>query len=103
MNIPVDFPADVKAKLQAVDLATQKQDALVKSYEAQFTTDDIRKATNLVGAESPKYTNKSTVAGLPATGTTEETFFSKYKYFIIGGIVLLAIIGGVVFFKRKGK
>jgi hypothetical protein len=104
MNIPTDFPEDVRSKLQAVDLATQKQEALVKSYESQLTTEDIRKATALLGIESPKYDSKSTVAGLPATGTTsEETFFSKYKYFIIIGVVVIVIIGGVWFFKRKGK
>ncbi len=103
MNIPKEYPSDVQDKLKAVDLATQKNLSTLASLEAQITTADLQKASNLTGVVPVKYSTKSTLAGLPAAKTgNEETFFSKNKWYLIGGGVLITIAIVLFILKRKG-
>lgn len=100
MNIPTTFPTDVKTKLQALETATQKNNASTEALKKQLTNDDYRNIMTVVDIENAKYSTKTTAVNTDAP-VVEKSFVSKYKtYIIVVSIVVLSVIGYFIV-KRK--
>lgn len=97
MQIPVDFPADVKSKLSIIDVAIKKNNASSEAIRKTLTNDDYRKAMEVVGVDLKQGTKSTLATDSPVT--TTETFFSKYKYYIVVGVVVIVTV--ILYFKFK--
>lgn len=100
--IQTDFPEEVKKQLLEVQNATNSNKSAVTAVLNTLTADDYRKAVEVVKMTPAKYDTLSTVAGLTSSPAAKETFFSKYKYFIIAGAIVIVLVIGIVIYKKKG-
>lgn len=95
---------------ETVDTTTRSVNGLGKGYPVNFTAPTgYAKSTN----GEPEFVKATTTATKAATASAKtdaagnpvtQTFFQKFKYYIIGGAV--AVVGGVIYFvtrKKKGK
>jgi len=107
MNIPDNFPADVKAKLKAIDEATGKNNQLSENIKKQLSTEDYERARVATGLQSANNndmnSNKSKVQNEQNATVATESFFSKNKYYLIGGGVVLIGIVLFFYFRKRGK
>lgn len=101
MNIPADFPTDIKAQFNTLNKAINENLAVSTAMRQQLSNDDYRKAMALVGVDSPKFNPLGVTSPVGTPVTQEQTFFQKNKTYIIVGGVLVVIV--IVYFVIKRK
>jgi len=93
---------EVVEKLKVVENETFKGLSEVEAIKKSISNAELDEIADRLGVAKGVAINKSMVGGLSSLEETK-TFFSKYKFYFIGGGILILLISAIFLLKKKGK